>query len=348
MRFSPEKIKPGDVVEIGPHRIACGDSTNRDHVAALMKGDQARLLHADPPYGMGKEFDNDDKKGAELEAFNTAWFAAWLPTLHKYASAYIWGNAQELWRWYYGAGANLLRDWKFCNMIIWDKPAMGRGSKEQRVYPHAYETALFLQRNWRKLDANVGNFWPGWEPLRAYLDNERIEAGLTKGQVNRLTGTSMAGHWFTRHQWQMITEEHYLTLRQYTKGRHFRRPYSELKRQYEELKRQFYEEERPYFDCSHGDFYDVWRDTIVMGPARYGHETPKPLTACARIARTSAPKGGIVADPFAGSGAMAVACHRTGRLYRGMDISPDWVAVTANRLADEIAKETTQLFIWNE
>ena len=42
----------GDVWILGKHRLACGDCTDADAVARLMAGEQATLLHADPPYGM--------------------------------------------------------------------------------------------------------------------------------------------------------------------------------------------------------------------------------------------------------------------------------------------------------
>jgi len=44
--------KPGDLWLLGEHRLLCGDSTNRDDVAYLMKGDKAGLIFCDPPYNV--------------------------------------------------------------------------------------------------------------------------------------------------------------------------------------------------------------------------------------------------------------------------------------------------------
>ena len=50
--------RAGDVWVMGEHRLICGDSTVARDVAALIPvGTRAELLHADPPYGMGKEAD---------------------------------------------------------------------------------------------------------------------------------------------------------------------------------------------------------------------------------------------------------------------------------------------------
>lgn len=48
--------QPGDIWQLGAHRLICGDSTDPAVVAALMAGDRASLCFTSPPYGQQRNY----------------------------------------------------------------------------------------------------------------------------------------------------------------------------------------------------------------------------------------------------------------------------------------------------
>lgn len=46
-------IKKGDIIELGQHRLVCGDATDNDLIKKLIGNDKIRLVLTDPPYGVG-------------------------------------------------------------------------------------------------------------------------------------------------------------------------------------------------------------------------------------------------------------------------------------------------------
>jgi len=66
-----------------------------------------------------------------------------------------------------------------------------------------------------------------------------------------------------------------------------------------------------------------------------GYPTQKPLKLLDRIVRASSLEGGLVVDPFCGSGTTLVAAARLGRRFVGCDIGDLAIETTATRLRAE-------------
>jgi DNA modification methylase len=143
----------GDLIEIGEHRLLCGDSTDADQVAKLMDGEKADMVFTDPPYnvafngrsGKFNVIENDNLPEKEFEHLING-FVSVLKIL-KPKNYYVWCN----WK-FYGLLQNQI-DYKAC--IVWAKNVFGLG----RGYRHQHEFCLFNG----KLDDGINNESDLWE-----------------------------------------------------------------------------------------------------------------------------------------------------------------------------------------
>jgi DNA modification methylase len=69
------------------------------------------------------------------------------------------------------------------------------------------------------------------------------------------------------------------------------------------------------------------------------HPTVKPVALVAEALKDCSRRGGIVLDPFAGSGTMLIAAERTGRRARVMEISPQYTDVSVRRWQQYTGKD---------
>jgi len=63
------------------------------------------------------------------------------------------------------------------------------------------------------------------------------------------------------------------------------------------------------------------------------HPTVKPIALMEYLIKMVTPKGGIVLDPFAGSGSTLIACKKLGRDYIGIEMEEDYIKIAEARLS---------------
>lgn len=68
------------------------------------------------------------------------------------------------------------------------------------------------------------------------------------------------------------------------------------------------------------------------------HPTQKPVPNLVPLVETFSPPGGIVLDPFAGSGSTCAAAHQAGRRYIGIELDPKYHAAGLARLQPRFTK----------
>lgn len=134
-------IRPGDIFQLGKHKIACGNSKDKGLVVKLLNGEKITSINSDIPYaigvveskrGMGHELScnkviaNDQlQSDEEYKKFNLDWLEAVKPHLTKNNSYYIFNCDKMVWPL---REALMESNFKFSQMIIWIKShaVMGR------------------------------------------------------------------------------------------------------------------------------------------------------------------------------------------------------------------------------
>jgi len=67
--------------------------------------------------------------------------------------------------------------------------------------------------------------------------------------------------------------------------------------------------------------------------------TQKPIDLMERIVKTSSKEGGIILDPFMGSGTTAIACINTNRNYIGFELDAHYCEIANERIRKALAEK---------
>ena len=327
--------RPGDIWVLGDHRVLCGDSTSFGDVEKLIGSEVVDLVHADPPYGMGKQADgvaNDNIYREKLDAFQLEWWKSVRPFMADSASAYIWGNAPDLWRLWYRGGLGDSEKLELRNEIVWDKKTIpGMKSDLMTQFAEASERCLFFQLGEQMLgNINADQFPASWSVIQGYMEGEAAAHGITSKTIAEVCGVQMFSHWFTRSQFALIPEKHYKKIREAFPGS-FPRKWRELEAEWDRVKKAEKQGARSYFDNAHDIMRDVWEFPRVTGEDRHGHATPKPVEMMQRVMLSSLKKGGLCYEPFGGSGSTLIGAEKTGRRCYTIELQPQYVDVIVRR-----------------
>lgn len=168
------RCKPGDIWQLGSHRLMCGDSTSIDAVEKLMAGEKAEMVFTDPPYGMfldadfssmaskfkgsngGNKYENvkGDHEDFKPELINTV-FAAF----PKCKEVFLWGAD------YF---AEILPDKNSGSWVVWDK----RGDESaDRMFGSVFEMCWSKAKHKREI-ARVK--WAGIFGMEKEHDKKRV------------------------------------------------------------------------------------------------------------------------------------------------------------------------------
>lgn len=142
---APTRVKPGDVWQLGTHRLLCGDSTVPTDVAKLMGAETADLLLTDPPYNVdytGKTkyaltIQNDRMEDGSFLDFLTGAFITANEYLKPGGVFYIWHADSEGYN-FRTAAKNI--GWQIRQCLIWNKNCFVLGRQD---YQWKHEPCLY-------------------------------------------------------------------------------------------------------------------------------------------------------------------------------------------------------------
>ncbi|MTH62097.1 site-specific DNA-methyltransferase [Paracoccus litorisediminis] len=132
----------GDIWQLGPHRLICGDSTSLEAVQALCPGEEIDACWTDPPYNVNYEgsagkIANDNMEASEFRRFLASAFSVAAAVMKPGAPIYVAHADTE--------GLNFRRafadaGFKLSGCLVWVKPSLvlGRSDYQWRHEPILY------------------------------------------------------------------------------------------------------------------------------------------------------------------------------------------------------------------
>ena len=166
----------GDVIQLGKHRLVCGDSTEAHTFQSLMEGDQADLLITDPPYNVDiedaniareqrrhgrseqKAIENDNLSDGQFRGLLYNAFDAAINVTKPGGVAYIWMASTEIdacIEAFEKAG------WLYKQLLIWAKNCIVVGRQD---YQWQHEPCIY-----------------GWKPGAGhYFTDSRKESTISE------------------------------------------------------------------------------------------------------------------------------------------------------------------------
>ncbi len=102
--------KPGDIIELGQHRLICGDSTNAEVVRRLCGDDKVSMVYSDPVYNISVDYNggiggdksyggnvNDQRTDKEYTTFLRKSMEAALAVSNPDTHVFYWCDATYIW-----------------------------------------------------------------------------------------------------------------------------------------------------------------------------------------------------------------------------------------------------------
>ena len=293
-------VQPGQMWQLGEHRLICGDCTDADVVARLMGGERAALCVTDPPYNVGLDYAgnfDDDRPPDEYKQWTRQWFALAMDNAQK-AIVTPGGVNLAMWQSLFDVTA----------IGCWVKSGNTGGAHGAISMFQCWEPLLFIenesQRHARKYE------FTNW--LRS--------TGVTARQIDVATSTNMGGHYLTNESQPAIP-----TPEMFAKFRHI---FHSVPPEIAALVNRRID--GGFGRVRHSDVFEYSPTDGIENK----HACPKPTALWGDLIENYCEVDRICYEPFSGSGTTLIACEQLGRKCRAVELSAAYCAVAIQRWVD--------------
>jgi len=300
------------------NKITCGDCLE---LLKEIPDNSVDLILTDPPYNIGKGFENDDLPEQGYLNWCKEWIKECVRILKAGGAFYLtlgWQCVAEIKSIF-----NYEKFMRLKNWIIWYR---FDGWKGNNGFAQSYEHILYYIKD------NVPPF--NLKEFGKHITEKRKEAGyktvdeLMKAMdlyklVHRKTGKDgyFSGAGFVESGRKKPTLQEMIKLNTLLK----------LDKKYQIDIKSVEKKKYNVLFNKVDESDDVWL-TPKSEKTRLGHPTQKPVKLFRRIVKASSVKNDIVLDCFMGSGTTAVTCKQLNRNFIGFEISEKYCKIARERL----------------
>jgi len=327
-----QRCEPGDVWQIGKHRLICGDATSSEDVDRLLEGRQVTLGITSPPYAQQREYDTESGfEGIHPDRF-VEWFADVADNVSRNLSddgswlVNIKEHCEDGQRVLYVRDLVLAHvrewGWRFVDEFIWSHG--GTPKTPAQRFKNGWEPIFHFARGRHKFYPDrvmhPTDDVPDWSGLHPNMEDVQ-EHGFTEGMRRKGVDSrkTAAGH----------NERTY--EQQGTKGKTGGyRNNKDAGRLADNQGKGLYNGGIPD-NLLGGMAYPS--NVLTLGKNRdaLGHPAAFPVSMPDFFIRVLTDPGDVVFDPFMGSGSTMVASAALGRECLGIELSPKYCDIVLSR-----------------